>query len=173
MCYHSHMQLPQQYSESFSIAVNVSPQQALLPTAWSCGLCWGLWGTAVVLILTFCYSVSTARKPSAADCNIFPFWYFFCLFCILMGWSGNTNSCMHELSAVRRCFTRKGLSELLSWLSLHCHIFLQLTPVGTTIFTGFSGNNGATDIDDGPNGHIEYSILYNPNDPVYGQVTPW
>ncbi|KAM4598964.1 protocadherin-15-like [Fundulus diaphanus] len=42
----------------------------------------------------------------------------------------------------------------------------ELTPVGTTIFTGFSGNNGATDIDDGPNGHIEYSILYNPNDPV-------
>lgn len=48
----------------------------------------------------------------------------------------------------------------------------ELTPVGTTIFTGFSGNNGATDIDDGPNGHIEYSVLYNPNDPVYGQVTP-
>ncbi|XP_070697241.1 protocadherin-15-like [Pempheris klunzingeri] len=42
----------------------------------------------------------------------------------------------------------------------------ELTPVGTTIFTGFSGNNGATDIDDGPNGHIEYSILYNANDPV-------
>uniref|UniRef100_A0A7N8XB14 Protocadherin-related 15a n=1 Tax=Mastacembelus armatus TaxID=205130 RepID=A0A7N8XB14_9TELE len=42
----------------------------------------------------------------------------------------------------------------------------ELTPVGTTIFTGFSGNNGATDIDDGPNGHIEYSILYNPNDPA-------
>uniref|UniRef100_A0A3B4UHD9 Protocadherin-15 n=1 Tax=Seriola dumerili TaxID=41447 RepID=A0A3B4UHD9_SERDU len=41
----------------------------------------------------------------------------------------------------------------------------ELTPVGTTIFTGFSGNNGATDIDDGPNGHIEYSILYNHNDP--------
>ncbi|XP_016523419.1 protocadherin-15 isoform X4 [Poecilia formosa] len=41
----------------------------------------------------------------------------------------------------------------------------ELTPVGTTIFTGFSGNNGATDIDDGPNGHIEYSILYNPSDP--------
>ncbi|XP_061915590.1 protocadherin-15-like [Entelurus aequoreus] len=41
----------------------------------------------------------------------------------------------------------------------------ELTPVGTTIFTGFSGRNGATDIDDGPNGHIEYSILYNPNDP--------
>ncbi|GLD65136.1 protocadherin-15-like isoform X1, partial [Lates japonicus] len=41
----------------------------------------------------------------------------------------------------------------------------ELTPVGTTIFTGFSGNNGATDIDDGPNGHIEYSIIYNPNDP--------
>uniref|UniRef100_A0A3Q3EAM9 Protocadherin-15 n=1 Tax=Labrus bergylta TaxID=56723 RepID=A0A3Q3EAM9_9LABR len=41
----------------------------------------------------------------------------------------------------------------------------ELTPVGTTIFTGFSGNNGATDIDDGPNGHIEYGILYNPNDP--------
>ncbi|XP_037637635.1 protocadherin-15-like isoform X7 [Sebastes umbrosus] len=42
----------------------------------------------------------------------------------------------------------------------------ELTPVGTTIFTGFSGNNGATDIDDGPNGHIEYGILYNPNDPA-------
>lgn len=42
----------------------------------------------------------------------------------------------------------------------------QLTPVGTTIFTGFSGNNGATDIDDGPNGQIEYGIRYNPNDPV-------
>ncbi|NXJ70074.1 PCD15 protein, partial [Rostratula benghalensis] len=40
----------------------------------------------------------------------------------------------------------------------------QLTPVGTTIFTGFSGNNGATDIDDGPNGQIEYVIQYNPND---------
>ncbi|XP_062422490.1 protocadherin-15-like isoform X1 [Pungitius pungitius] len=42
----------------------------------------------------------------------------------------------------------------------------ELTPVGTTIFTGFSGDNGATDIDDGPNGHIEYSILYNGNDPA-------
>ncbi|XP_060943392.1 protocadherin-15-like [Limanda limanda] len=42
----------------------------------------------------------------------------------------------------------------------------ELTPVGTTIFTGFAGNNGATDIDDGPNGHIEYSILHNPNDPA-------
>ncbi|XP_035185609.1 protocadherin-15 isoform X5 [Oxyura jamaicensis] len=40
----------------------------------------------------------------------------------------------------------------------------DLTPVGTTIFTGFSGNNGATDIDDGPNGQIEYVIQYNPND---------
>lgn len=45
-------------------------------------------------------------------------------------------------------------------------ISLQLTPVGTTIFTGFSGNNGAMDIDDGPNGQIEYAIQYNPNDPV-------
>uniref|UniRef100_A0A672NIU8 Protocadherin-15-like n=1 Tax=Sinocyclocheilus grahami TaxID=75366 RepID=A0A672NIU8_SINGR len=42
----------------------------------------------------------------------------------------------------------------------------ELTPVGTTIFTGFSGNNGATDIDDGPNGQIEYAIQYNPNDPM-------
>uniref|UniRef100_A0A3Q2VXN4 Protocadherin-15 n=1 Tax=Haplochromis burtoni TaxID=8153 RepID=A0A3Q2VXN4_HAPBU len=42
----------------------------------------------------------------------------------------------------------------------------ELTPPGTTIFTGFSGNNGATDIDDGPNGHIEYSIIYNPGDPA-------
>ncbi|XP_021237573.1 protocadherin-15 isoform X5 [Numida meleagris] len=40
----------------------------------------------------------------------------------------------------------------------------ELTPVGTTIFTGFSGNSGATDIDDGPNGQIEYVIQYNPND---------
>lgn len=45
-------------------------------------------------------------------------------------------------------------------------ISLQLTPVGTTIFTGFSGNNGAMDIDDGPNGQIEYAIQYNPNDPM-------
>lgn len=43
---------------------------------------------------------------------------------------------------------------------------MQLTPVGTTIFTGFSGNNGAIDIDDGPNGQIEYVIQYNPNDKV-------
>uniref|UniRef100_A0A8C7N8M8 Protocadherin-15 n=1 Tax=Oncorhynchus kisutch TaxID=8019 RepID=A0A8C7N8M8_ONCKI len=42
----------------------------------------------------------------------------------------------------------------------------ELTPAGTTIFTGFSGDNGATDIDDGPNGQIEYGIQYNPNDPV-------
>lgn len=45
-------------------------------------------------------------------------------------------------------------------------VFFQLTPVGTTIFSGFSGNNGATDIDDGPNGQIEYTIQYNPKDPV-------
>ncbi|XP_039627581.1 protocadherin-15b isoform X1 [Polypterus senegalus] len=42
----------------------------------------------------------------------------------------------------------------------------ELTPVGTTIFTGFSGNNGALDIDDGPNGQVEYTIQYNPNDPT-------
>ncbi|XP_037546821.1 protocadherin-15 [Nematolebias whitei] len=42
----------------------------------------------------------------------------------------------------------------------------DLTPVGTTIFSGFSGNNGATDIDDGPNGQIEYTIQYNPKDPT-------
>uniref|UniRef100_A0A8C5GK80 Protocadherin-15-like n=1 Tax=Gouania willdenowi TaxID=441366 RepID=A0A8C5GK80_GOUWI len=42
----------------------------------------------------------------------------------------------------------------------------ELTPVGTTIFSGFSGNNGATDIDDGPNGQIEYTVQYNPKDPV-------
>lgn len=47
--------------------------------------------------------------------------------------------------------------------------FFQLTPVGTTIFSGFSGNNGATDIDDGPNGQIEYTIQYNPKDPVSSQ----
>ncbi|KAL7869827.1 hypothetical protein AOLI_G00138150 [Acnodon oligacanthus] len=42
----------------------------------------------------------------------------------------------------------------------------ELTPVGTTIFSGFTGNNGAIDIDDGPNGQIEYTIQYNPNDPT-------
>ncbi|XP_056221878.1 protocadherin-15-like isoform X2 [Seriola aureovittata] len=42
----------------------------------------------------------------------------------------------------------------------------ELTPVGTTIFSGFWGNNGATDIDDGPNGQIEYTIQYNPKDPT-------
>ncbi|KAF7705116.1 hypothetical protein HF521_020402 [Silurus meridionalis] len=42
----------------------------------------------------------------------------------------------------------------------------ELTPVGTTIFSGFTGNNGAVDIDDGPNGQIEYTIQYNPNDPT-------
>ncbi|XP_062851242.1 protocadherin-15a [Trichomycterus rosablanca] len=46
----------------------------------------------------------------------------------------------------------------------------ELTPVGTTIFTGFAGNNGATDIDDGPNGQIEYGIQYNPNDPLSNQT---
>ncbi|XP_075997829.1 protocadherin-15-like [Genypterus blacodes] len=39
----------------------------------------------------------------------------------------------------------------------------ELTPIGTTIFS--FERKGATDIDDGPNGHIEYSIRYNPNDP--------
>lgn len=42
----------------------------------------------------------------------------------------------------------------------------ELTPVGTTIFSGFWGDNGATDIDDGPNGQIEYTIRYNPADPT-------
>ncbi|XP_075469049.1 protocadherin-15 isoform X1 [Ascaphus truei] len=46
----------------------------------------------------------------------------------------------------------------------------ELTPVGTTIFTGFSGDNGATDIDDGPNGQIEYVIQYNPNDTASNQT---
>ncbi|KAJ7987761.1 hypothetical protein DPEC_G00329850 [Dallia pectoralis] len=40
----------------------------------------------------------------------------------------------------------------------------ELTPVGTTIFSGFGGNSGAKDIDDGPNGQIEYIIQYNPTD---------
>ncbi|KAE8589991.1 hypothetical protein XENTR_v10017891 [Xenopus tropicalis] len=46
----------------------------------------------------------------------------------------------------------------------------ELTPVGTTIFTGFSGDGGATDIDDGPNGQIEYVIQYNPNDTASNQT---
>uniref|UniRef100_A0A8C6SRA1 Protocadherin-15 n=1 Tax=Neogobius melanostomus TaxID=47308 RepID=A0A8C6SRA1_9GOBI len=41
-----------------------------------------------------------------------------------------------------------------------------LTPIGTTIFSDFWGSNGATDIDDGPNGQIEYTIQYNKSDPV-------
>ncbi|XP_044155596.1 protocadherin-15 [Bufo gargarizans] len=45
----------------------------------------------------------------------------------------------------------------------------ELTPVGTTIFTGFS-TNGATDIDDGPNGQIEYFIIFNPNDTATNQT---
>uniref|UniRef100_A0A8D2ANN1 Protocadherin-15 n=1 Tax=Sciurus vulgaris TaxID=55149 RepID=A0A8D2ANN1_SCIVU len=46
----------------------------------------------------------------------------------------------------------------------------ELTPVGTTVFTGFSGDNGATDIDDGPNGQIEYVIQYNPEDPTSNET---
>ncbi|XP_069609642.1 protocadherin-15 [Ranitomeya imitator] len=45
----------------------------------------------------------------------------------------------------------------------------ELTPVGTTIFTEFT-TNGATDIDDGPNGQIEYFITYNPNDTASNQT---
>uniref|UniRef100_A0A8C7Q4C5 Protocadherin-related 15b n=1 Tax=Oncorhynchus mykiss TaxID=8022 RepID=A0A8C7Q4C5_ONCMY len=55
-------------------------------------------------------------------------------------------------------------------VSLRCptrgQISYMLTPVGTTIFSGFTGNNGALDIDDGPNGQIEYIIQYNPTDPM-------
>uniref|UniRef100_A0A8C5MN76 Protocadherin-15 n=1 Tax=Leptobrachium leishanense TaxID=445787 RepID=A0A8C5MN76_9ANUR len=45
----------------------------------------------------------------------------------------------------------------------------ELTPIGTTIFTGFS-ELGAMDIDDGPNGQIEYVIRYNPNDTASNQT---
>lgn len=56
---------------------------------------------------------------------------------------------------------------LMEWgLTVFILFYFQLTPVGTTIFTGFSGDNGATDIDDGPNGQIEYVVQYNPDDPV-------
>ncbi|XP_072312351.1 protocadherin-15b [Eucyclogobius newberryi] len=41
----------------------------------------------------------------------------------------------------------------------------ELTPVGTTVFSDFWGSNGATDIDDGPNGQIEYTIQYNNSEP--------
>uniref|UniRef100_A0A3P8WDW9 Protocadherin-15 n=1 Tax=Cynoglossus semilaevis TaxID=244447 RepID=A0A3P8WDW9_CYNSE len=41
----------------------------------------------------------------------------------------------------------------------------ELTPVESIIFTDFT-DKGAIDIDDGPNGRIEYSVLYNPVDPV-------
>ncbi|XP_024282946.1 protocadherin-15 isoform X2 [Oncorhynchus tshawytscha] len=46
----------------------------------------------------------------------------------------------------------------------------ELTPAGTIIFTGFGEDSGATDIDDGPNGQIEYGIQYNPNDPVSNET---
>ncbi|KAM6951588.1 LOW QUALITY PROTEIN: protocadherin-15b [Aplochiton taeniatus] len=42
----------------------------------------------------------------------------------------------------------------------------EMTPVGTTIFSGFTGDHGARDIDDGPNGQIEYTIQHNPTDPT-------
>uniref|UniRef100_A0A8C9RAN5 Protocadherin related 15 n=1 Tax=Scleropages formosus TaxID=113540 RepID=A0A8C9RAN5_SCLFO len=42
----------------------------------------------------------------------------------------------------------------------------ELTPVESVIFSGFSGDNGATDIDDGPNGQVEYLVQYNPADPM-------
>uniref|UniRef100_A0A8C3R0M7 Protocadherin related 15 n=1 Tax=Cyanoderma ruficeps TaxID=181631 RepID=A0A8C3R0M7_9PASS len=58
----------------------------------------------------------------------------------------------------------QGLSKNMKCVSWLDPMVLELTPVGTTIFTGFSGNNGAIDIDDGPNGQIEYVIQYNPND---------
>ncbi|XP_040218004.1 protocadherin-15 isoform X2 [Rana temporaria] len=45
----------------------------------------------------------------------------------------------------------------------------ELTPVGTTIYNGFA-DKGATDIDDGPNGQIEYFIQYNPNDTASQQT---
>lgn len=56
--------------------------------------------------------------------------------------------------------------DIICWSKLPKLLCFQLTPVGTTIFSGFLGNNGATDIDDGPNGQIEYTIQYNPKDPV-------
>lgn len=60
-----------------------------------------------------------------------------------------------------------------SFLTKIFFVFLfQLTPVGTTIFSGFWGNNGAADIDDGPNGQIEYTIQYNPKDPVGETLEP-
>ncbi|XP_033613653.1 disks large homolog 4-like [Fukomys damarensis] len=48
--------------------------------------------------------------------------------------------------------------------SLHLCSKGLLTPVGTTICTGFSRDSGATDIDNGPNGQIESIIQYNPED---------
>lgn len=72
-----------------------------------------------VILSAVCVSLQTA-----ADCNIFSFWFFFFSFCILMGWSGNSNSYMHGLSAVSRCCIHRGLFELLMFLFSHSHIFL-------------------------------------------------
>lgn len=201
MCYHlrGHFQLPQQCCESSGcrhICPGTSSPAHWLPVR--CALLAGLRGGgrqqhfsnllfAIQSAAAVAEACARASLWSAADCKVFPFFWccsFLCLCCILMDWHGSSNG-LYAWALCHYC-TRRGavwscwlfgfifFSPFLFPSSLHSGVSaLQLTPVGTTIFTGFSGNNGATDIDDGPNGHIEYSVLYNPNDPVYGQVTPW
>lgn len=66
--YQSSIQLPQQWSESFPTAVSFSPEWTLLPTARSYGLLRGLRREPAVLILTFCYSVSSVRLSLQSCC---------------------------------------------------------------------------------------------------------
>ncbi|KAA0725587.1 Protocadherin-15 Precursor [Triplophysa tibetana] len=70
-----------------------------------------------------------------------------------------TNRAQSVSQQAQSCRLRRVLQEAVELKRDH-----ELTPVGTTIFSGFTGNNGAVDIDDGPNGQIEYTIQYNPKD---------
>lgn len=158
------MQLSLQYCDSFCNAVN-SPEQYLLPAVCSCGLCWGLWGAAAVLNLLFdTVSGLHGSYQTAAGGNVFSL--------LVLLYVNGIEWHMNWLSAVGWC-AQRGKPKLLTcpFFFTHFYVFVQLTPVGTTIFTGFSGDNGATDIDDGPNGQIEYSILYNPGNPVHWPAT--
>lgn len=78
-------------------------------------------------------------------------------------WPGAPEEFFKVFECLTSCSAKR--EEVLTSLP-PCAVFFQLTPVGTTIFSGFSANNGAKDIDDGPNGQIEYTIQYNPEDPV-------
>ncbi|XP_013921364.1 PREDICTED: protocadherin-15-like [Thamnophis sirtalis] len=84
-----------------------------------------------------------------------------------LGEALKVNITLAELDISNNHISNDGAIKLSKGLEMNGSLrILKLTPVGTTIFTGFSGNRGATDIDDGPNGQIEYIIQYNPSDPT-------